>query len=157
MAFYSVYSPSNFAVIPEIRAFPAAIDHLKQLPNLVDFGTAAGTQLKTSQLLAGSLYFAPAANQTFTLPSGYDMMNAFGVGLASSLEYDQVGTAHSRYVGSGAILRMEVVVYGAGDVTLASATGGAGSKVFESVGAGTGACGCLNIKFTSATGSYIVF
>ena len=157
MAFYSVYSPSNFAIIPEVRAFPAAIDHLKQYPQLVDFGSATSGQLNVSQMLAGSLYFAPASTGTFVLPSGYDMMNAFGVGLASSLEYDQVGTGRSRYVGSGAILRLEVVNYGAQAVVINSSTGGVGNKSFAAIAAGTGNCGCLNIKFTTADGNYRVF
>lgn len=157
MAFYSVSSPSNFSIIPEVRAFPASIGRLNQYPNLVDLGTATSGQLNVSQMLAGSLYFNPSTGANWALPSGYDMMNALGVGLASSLEYDQAGSAHSRYVGSGAIIRLEIVNYGAGDVTISSSTGGSNNKVFAAIADGTGACGCLNIKFTSSTGSYLIF
>lgn len=143
MAFYSVYDPVNFSVVPELRSQPAAISRLVQFPELIDLGGDSGS-LRTNQMLCGSLYFNPnAGNVNWELPSGENMLKAFGEGL-------------DRYVGSGAIIRLEIVNYGANNVTIDAGVGGANSKTFAG-GAGTGFCDCLNIKFTTSTGTYVVF
>lgn len=145
MSFYGVYpNPLNFSVIPDPLAQPVAVSHLVQFPNLIDLGGAVSGDLNAGQLLAGSLYFNPnAGNATWTLPSGDDMIKTFGQGL-------------NKFVGSGAIIRLEVVNYGANNVIIQSSTGGSQAKTFAG-GNGTGFCDCLNIKFTTSTGTYIVF
>jgi len=145
MSFYGVYpNPINFSVVPEPLAQPVVVSHLVQFPSLIDLGGATSGNLNAGQLLAGSLYFNPSSGAaTWTLPSGNDMIKTFGQGL-------------DKYVGAGAIIRLEVVNYGANNVTIVSSTGGSQAKTFVG-GNGTGICDCLNIKFTTSTGTYIVF
>jgi hypothetical protein len=145
MSFYGIENnPLNFSVVPEPLVQPVPISHLVQFPDLVDLGDATSGDLNAGQLLAGSLYFNPSSGDaTWTLPSGSEMIKTFGQGL-------------DKYVGSGAIIRLEIVNYGSDNVTIATSTGGSQSKTFLG-GNGTGICDCLNIKFTTSTGTHIVF
>lgn len=150
MSFYGIENnPINFSIIPDPLVTPVPISHLVQFPNLVDLPPGNGS-LSPGDLLAGALYFNTTGVSTWTLPSGTEMMKCFGNGM-------------DRYVGSGAIVRLEVVNYGSGALTISGTTGSGNpvtgfqrNKTFTA-GAGTGACDCLNIKFTTSTGSYIVF
>ena len=144
MSFYGVYpNPINFSIVPDPLAQPVAVSHLVQFPDLVDLGDATSGNLNAGQLLAGSLYFNPDTSATWVLPSGDEMIKTFGQGL-------------NKFVGAGAIVRLEVVNYGAGNLRINASTGGAQGKTFVG-GDGTGVCDCLNIKFTTSTGTYIVF
>lgn len=148
MSFYGIENnPINFSIIPDPLVTPVPISHLVQFPNLVDLGPGNGS-LSPGDLLAGSLYFNTTGASTWTLPSGTEMMKCFGNGM-------------DKYVGAGAIVRLEVVNYGSGALTISGTTGsgsaiGQRNKTFTA-GNGTGACDCLNLKFTTSTGSYIVF
>lgn len=142
MSFTTTAYYRNFSVIPEAPLVPVPVDHLAQVPKLLDLGSGAG-DLDAHQLLAGALYFNPSVARTWTLPDGESMIKTFGKGL-------------NNYMGEGAIVRVEVVNYGSNVVTISAGTGGVQQKSFTG-GNGTGFCDCLNIKFTSNDGAYIVF
>jgi hypothetical protein len=144
MSFYGIErNPINFSIIPDPLVVPVPVATSIQVPSVLDLGTATTGDLTASQLLCGSLYFNPASLATWTLPSGDEMIRTFGKGL-------------DKYMNAGAIVRLEIVNYGVGNVRINASTGGTQGKTFAG-GAGTGVCDCLNIKFLSATGGYIVF
>lgn len=143
MSFTSTAYYRNFSVIPEPQTIPVPLDHLAQVPKLLDLGSGSGS-LDATQLLAGALYFNPAGGaKTWVLPAGDDMIKTFGKGV-------------NKYMGSGAIVRVEVINYGASNLIIQAGDMGSQSKTFAG-GNGTGICNCLNIKFTSDEGAYLVF
>ncbi len=149
MSFTTTAYYRNFSVLPLPQVGPAPLENVFQVPAAIDFGTANSGTLTAGDRMVGSLYFNPtgilAGNDAavWTLPSGSSMMKSFGKNLG-------------KFTTTGAIVRLEVVNYGSANLTLQSGVGGTQAKTFTGAN-GTGICDCLNIKFTNATGSYIVF
>lgn len=148
MSFTTTAYYRNFSVQDLPQTIPAPVQVLNQIPVQNDFGTTLTGTLTSGDLLIGSLYFGTATTAgsafgTWTLPSGDSMMKTFGKNL-------------NKFCGVGSIVRLEVVNYGTTGVQIQAGVGGSQAKLFTG-GEGTGICDCLNIKFTSTTGSYIVF
>jgi hypothetical protein len=153
MSFTSTAYYRNFSVQDLPQTIPAPVQVLNQIPVQNDLGTALTGNLTAGDLLVGSLYFGTeqtsgSAFGTWTLPSGDSMMKTFGKNL-------------NKFCGVGSIVRVEVVNYGTTGVNIQAGVGSQPvnsrtTKLFTG-GNGTGICECLNIKFTSTTGSYIIF
>lgn len=149
MSFTTTAYYRNFSVIPDPQVLPAPIDHVTQIPTQNDFGTANSGTLTAGDMMVGSLYFNPTgvlaggASAVWTLPTGDAMMKSFGKNLG-------------KFCTVGSIVRLEVVNYGTTGIRLQAGAGGSQAKLFTG-GNGTGLCDCLNIKFTTSTGTYIVF
>lgn len=146
MSFSTTAYYRNLQLLPQPQ--PAPLQNLFQVPPQNDFGTATSGILTAGNMIVGALYFNPtAASSSFyadwTLPSGDSMMKTFGKNL-------------NKFCRSGTIVSLDVVNYGSVPLQISSGAGGSQNKMFTG-GDGTGICSCLNIKFTSSTGSYIVF
>jgi hypothetical protein len=144
MSFTTTAYYRNFSVIPEVMRTPVPLEGLTQVALQSELSNDDQT-LTAAQLMGGSLYIASSTSaRTYTLPSGEDMMKTFGKNL-------------DKYINNGSIVRLEVVNSGSATATFAAGVGGSQAKVVEAIASGTGACTCVNIKFTTSTGTYIVF